>query len=357
MRRPSPTAGTSGLRRGHPNLGVRGLPTAEDLRQAVRMALACGVAWGLGGLLGARHPTFAALGVVFGLQDNTAGSLRTVGQRLLGVGGGVAIGLLALHGPGLSAPVVAVLMLIALLAGAALRFGPQLNVQVAVSALLLLAGGGGWRYGLQRLWETALGGAVAIAVSMLLWPADPEAASQAEVARLQARLAGDLRAAPAVFALVRRRASAYLRRVRASARDAERAASEAQERLEALRWNPWRDRIPLERLAARARCLSVLYGHARALARLAADCAADPSSGAPPADALRDALEALAAASAALAGGQAGEALARLDQARSGADALLAPGARPPIAPAVASVLRHLESDLRSLLLRARGGG
>ncbi len=333
---------------------------SETFRQAVRAAAASGLAWWLGGRLGAPRPTFAVLGVIFSLQDNPGGSVRTAAQRILGVGAGVGIGLVALHGPGLSAPVAAALVLVALWAGTRVRVGPQANTQVAVSAILLLAGGGGWRYALARVWETAMGGAMAVAVSALLWPADPVAASSRAALRLRAALAADLRASPAAFGASPAAARDHLVAVRTHARAAGREALTLPEVLAGARWAPWIDRSALAAAQARLRCIEMLYRHVRALARHAADASAAEGRALPP-DLLRAACRNLAAATAALEGPPASQgrtaAQAALLRADAALDALLASvrrGDAPPLlAPAVVVLLRQFAADLRGWM---RGG-
>ncbi len=219
---------------------------AEPVRQAVRSAVASGVAWELGALLGAPRPVFAVLAVLFCLQGNPGVSIRTALQRLAGVGGGVALGMLASHGLGLSPPAVAALVLAALWIGGRMGVGGTAHTQVAVSALLLLAGGGGWRFGLARLWETAMGGALAIAASLVLWPADPAAVVRRDTGRLRAALAADLLEAPEGFRVPPRQARARFRRVQDRAADASRAALELPAALHGAAWSPWADRRALE---------------------------------------------------------------------------------------------------------------
>lgn len=318
------------------------------------MTIASVLAWEVGVLLGAPHPTFAILAVLFSLQGNAAGSLRTAGQRLLGVVGGVVVGMAAIHGPGISAPTVGLLLLVSLLAGSMPRIGGRPNVQVAVSALLLLSGGGGWRYGLTRLWETAMGGALAVAVSALLWPAHPVRETQSELRRLGGLLADDLRRVAGLFTLDARRARARLAAVRAHSREAEELRMDFPDLVSTLRWNPWRDREAVARTRTRLEAMTILYRHACSLTRIAADFAATPTGRPPAAQPLTEALEALARAASALA-----------DPARrppavdvgSWIQDLMQAGGEPAVVGAVASELGHLAADLRAWLADGREAG
>ena len=334
--------------------GLRGaLPLAgEDLRQILRTGVASALAWWAGRALGAPQPTFAVLAVILSLQGNPFGSLRLAGQRLLGVGGGVVLGVAALRLHGLSAPVIGLVMLVALALGSRLRVQEMVNTQVAISALLLLAVGHGWQYGLARLWETALGGAVATAVSALLWPVDPRRAFQGEVTRLGAALAADLGALAPAFDPARPRA-ADLGALRARAAEAQRRAGEFPALADALRWNPWRDPGDLRRLQARAETVALLYRHLRTLTRIAADAAGRR----PPAVLGPGARADLAAALTHLRGA-AGVLVERVGAGRAGdlvaaADAGIAGvAADGPLGAAVASELGHIAADLASAVAR-----
>jgi len=329
------------------------LPGAAEIRQIVRMALGSALAWWAGRLLGASRPAFAVLAVIVSLQGNPFGSLRLAGQRLVGVLAGVAIGVAALRVPGPSPPVVGLLVLASLAAGSRLRFGPELNTQVAISALLLLAVGHSWRYGLERLWETAMGGAVAVAVSAVLWPVDPLAEFRSDLRRLRRRWAAGLPTLAAAFGGAPARP--VWRRLRGAAVEAERRAAEIPALEDALRWNPWGDEAGLRRVRAEAECVAALHRHARTLARVAVEARRRPGAGLPPADlqALRTVLEACATASGALEGALgAEEARGRLAEADRGIAAVVAgsPGAGLAAA-AVASELGHIAADLRAWLV------
>lgn len=297
------------------------------------------------------------LAVILSLQGNPFGSLRLAGQRLLGVGGGVVLGVAALRLHGLSAPVIGLVMLVAMALGSHLRVQQTLNTQVAISALLLLAVGHGWQYGLARLWETALGGAVATVVSALLWPVDPRRAFQGGVTRLGVTLAADLGALAPAFDPARRR-GVDLGALRARAAEAQRRAGEFPAVADALRWNPWRDPGDLRRLQARAESVALLYRHLRTLTRIAADAAGRR----PPAMLGPAAREDLAAALAHLGGAagvlvgrvgaeQAGDLIAAADAGIAGVAADGALGA------AVASELGHIAADLASAVPRWPVGG
>jgi len=324
------------------------------------MAVAGGLAWWVGNLLGAPYPTFAELAVLISLQGNPYGSLRMAGQRLVGVVGGVAIGVAALRLPGPAPWTIGLLMLLALAVGSRLRFAPTLNTQVAISAILLLAVGHGWHYGLERLWETAVGGAVAVVASLALWPVHPLRECAGDLRRLRAGLATSLCSLGPAFAGDRRPWRFSQIRVRAMAAQQQVAEFPALE--EALRWNPWRDVTDVRRLKTQGECVAALYRHARTLARIAVDARAQR----PPArlgtkaqDALGSALEAFAAASAALVGEVSAPRARDLLNRADPHVAVVAHGTEPEpvLAAAVGSELGHIAADLRAWLAKGEPEG
>lgn len=333
------------------------LPSLVEVRQILRMSIAAVLAWEAGALLGAPHPTFAVLAVLFSLQGNPAGSLRTAGQRLLGVVVGVLVGMVAIRGPGLSAPTAGLVILIALLAGSVPRLGGRPNVQVAVSALLLLTGGGGWSYGVTRLWETALGGMVAVLVSALLWPVNPVHEAAEELRRLARMLAQDLRSVSGLFTLDPRRASARLEVVRVRTGEVERLWSDFPDTVATLRWNPWRDRAAIARTRSRLALLAVLYRHARSLTRIGADFAAAPTGQPPAAGPLQAALDPLAEAAAELSEPTGRLAAPRASEVGPRVDRLVQSGGDPQVVGALAAEIGHIAADLHRLLDHEAGEG
>ncbi|WP_406438534.1 FUSC family protein [Streptomyces sp. NBC_00631] len=186
-------------------------------------------------------PVFAAIVPVLCLRGDSASSLAALLLRILGVMAGVALGVtvVTLFRP--STLVLAVVTGLALLCGTVISSGTALNVQVAVSSLLVFANPSPDAYGFARLWENALGGAVTAVLAPLLWPRDPRREAEALARECAAGLAeGLVRTTEAigvpdaarpnrVAALAR---ADRLRRCGALAREAE----------QAMRFNPLRRR-------------------------------------------------------------------------------------------------------------------
>ncbi|MER7183462.1 FUSC family protein [Streptomyces hyaluromycini] len=186
-------------------------------------------------------PVFAAIVPLLCLRGDSASSLTALLLRILGVMAGVALGVtvVSLFRP--STLVLAVVMGLALLCGTVVSSGTTLNVQVAVTSLLVFANPSPDAYGVARLWENALGGAVTAVLGPVLWPRDPrrEAATLARecAAGLAESLVRSTRAIGSPDAASANRASAQaeadrLRRYGAQARAAETA----------MRFNPLRRR-------------------------------------------------------------------------------------------------------------------
>ncbi|MFE2063344.1 FUSC family protein [Streptomyces sp. NPDC059467] len=186
-------------------------------------------------------PVFAAIVPLLCLRDDSASSLAALLLRILGVMAGVALGItvVSLFRP--TTVVLAVVLGLALLCGTVVSSGTTLNVQVAVTSLLVFANPSPDSYGLARLWENALGGAVTAVLGPLLWPRNPRREAETLARECAAGLAEGVvrstRAIGAPDAACANRASAQaaadrLRRYGAQAREAE----------QAMRFNPLRRR-------------------------------------------------------------------------------------------------------------------
>jgi uncharacterized membrane protein YgaE (UPF0421/DUF939 family) len=237
----------------------------------LKTSLAAGLAWEVGRALGQPKPYFAVLAVVIAMQGTPYGSVIRAGQLLLGVLVGLVLGVLALQVTGLSGPTVAALILVALLLGTRIKVGADTNTQLAISALLLLAIGA-VNWGLTRLWETAMGGVIAVLVSVVLWPPNPVGQVSERLRRTQRLLAEDLLK---TFQLIGTEGDrrGNLSRLRSHSGDADEAVAQLTAAEQAIRWNPWRSsqRQQLARLDLQARLLAQLYRHARSAARAVAD--------------------------------------------------------------------------------------
>jgi len=243
--------------------------------QSLKVAMGCGLAWALGQFLGSPRPFNAVLAVIILMQGHSYGSLLNALEFLLGVAAGLILGILANRLLGVSAPMLALVIFLTMLMGGWLKVSRGgLNNQIAISALLVLATGSADN--ITRLWETAVGGAVGVAVAALVWPPNPVRGLRDEYREVRRRIAVDV---PRSLRLAGsgEDAEANRRRVRENSERADAAVAAVGPAEEALRWNPWHfGRIhDLSRLEDRLRLISYLYRTVRALARQAAEAPPD----------------------------------------------------------------------------------
>ena len=154
------------------------LPSRDDVRaalpRAAQTAITAAVAWQICRWLGADRPVFAAIVPIVAIKGDPLAALNVSLGRLFGVVGGIALGIVVADVGGANAVTVALLIGAGLIAGLLIRIGGEPNSQVAVSALLVLAvATGAGAFGLERLWETAIGAAVTVVLAPFLWPPDP----------------------------------------------------------------------------------------------------------------------------------------------------------------------------------------
>lgn len=235
--------------------------------QAIKVAVASGLAWGIGQALHSPRPFAAVLAVIILMAGHAYSSLLNALHFVIGVVGGLLLGFVAVRLVGASTLFVAALVFICMLIGGWLRVSRHSN-QIAVSALLVLATGSADN--VERLWETALGGAVGVVVASLLWPPNPVRGLRQHYHEARARMREDILRTIEV-AGGQGDAEANRRHVRDNSERADWAVAEVGAAEEALRWNAWhafrvRD---LSGLEDRLRLISYLYRTVRAIARQA----------------------------------------------------------------------------------------
>lgn len=222
--------------------------------QVVKTAVAAGLAWALASwLLGVARPYFAPLAAILSVQATVAESISRGVQRILGVIGGILLAIVFTHLLGLHAWSLAVLVFIAMAAGTRLHLGAQGIPQVAISALMVLAVGSQVRgYAWYRALDTALGAAVAILVSALLWPPDftPDAIDALRLLAMGLSTIMDEMQQDLAGGLDPDEANRHLKKARAVDAGLHRARRAIRRAQTSLRWNPWHRgaRVRLERL-------------------------------------------------------------------------------------------------------------
>jgi uncharacterized membrane protein YgaE (UPF0421/DUF939 family) len=142
------------------------------LLQALKTSVATVLAWFVAQLLlPAELPIFAAIAALLVVQPSINQTLGKAVERSLGVVGGVliayAVGLLF----GQSSWIVLAVIVFCILVSWALRLSPGSANQIPISAMLVLSiGSASPTYALDRIIETIIGAAIALAVNVLIVP-------------------------------------------------------------------------------------------------------------------------------------------------------------------------------------------
>lgn len=145
---------------------------APDAR-AFKTALAVGLAWWLGMLLGNGRPIFAAFGALVGLQATVDQSLRRVAVRLAGMFGGLVLAFVVVHFFGANAFGLGFAVLLGLWLGRRVGGSEQVGLELGVMGLLLIGlASGDPGFAIERIWETVLGAAVALAINSFIFSPD-----------------------------------------------------------------------------------------------------------------------------------------------------------------------------------------
>ena len=146
----------------------------RELPRAVRIAIAAALSWWVARLLGADRPVFAVIVPMVAIRDDTHAALSLSLGRMLGVIAGVVLGVAVVALAGVSTAAIVLLLLVGLAIGLFLRTGPELNTQIAISALLVvIVTRNADDYAVERIWETGVGSVVTLVVAAFVLPPDP----------------------------------------------------------------------------------------------------------------------------------------------------------------------------------------
>lgn len=298
------------------------------------MAAGGSVAWWVAVELGARRPIFAALVPLVSMAGDPFAAVFVTLGRIVGVFAGVGIGIAFIH-VGLPSTVRVALVLLCGAAGSVLlRVGGRPNLEVPIAALFMLGVGTAiaGRFGVQRIWETGIGGAIAIAVSAFVWPPDPVRELRRQLERLRRDLVADLARIAGDLAVGTGETAEQLDAVRAHSRDAVRDVFDLDSARRALRWSPLRrgDIPEVDDLEQRINLAARVYRHTRSLARDITDVPQVDELLAAATRDLADAVDRL------LTAGDAQEPLARAEEALAGSGSV------------IGVQLRQLLADLRA---------
>src|SRR3954469_5916302 len=165
----------------------------RELPRAVRIAVAATLSWWIARLLGADRPVFAVIVPMVAIRDDTHAALSLSLGRMLGVIAGVLLGLAVVAAAGVSTAAIVLLLVVGLAVGLFLRTGPELNTQIAISALLvLIVTRNADEYAVERIWETGVGSLVTLVLAAFLLPPDPLREAARRLSASAAALQDDL---------------------------------------------------------------------------------------------------------------------------------------------------------------------
>jgi uncharacterized membrane protein YgaE (UPF0421/DUF939 family) len=242
----------------------------RELPRAVRIAVAATLAWWISRLLGAERPVFAVIVPMVAIRDDTHAALSLSLGRMLGVMAGVVLGIGVVAVAGVSTSAIVLLLVAGLAVGLFVRTGPELNTQIAISALLVLVvTKDADSYAVERIWETGVGSAMSLLVAAFVLPPDPLGESTRRLGESARALAADFADASSTLATGDPSARVLLTRADDHARAAGRAVEELPRAQRALRLSPLRrgSRLRLEIVDRRQRLALRLAIQVRRLAR------------------------------------------------------------------------------------------
>ena len=242
----------------------------RELPRAVRIAVAATLAWWIARLLGADRPVFAVIVPMVAIRDDAHAALSLSLGRMLGVIAGVLLGIGVVALAGVSTAAIALLLVIGLAAGLVLRTGPELNTQIAISAVLVvIVTRNADDYAVERIWETGVGSVVTLAVAAFLLPPDPLRDADRRLSETARALVEDLADAQGTLTGGDPSARVLLAHADEHARAAARAVEALPRARRALRFSPLRraSRPRLEIVDRRQRLALRLAIQVRRMAR------------------------------------------------------------------------------------------
>ena len=145
------------------------------LRNSLRGAAALGVAVLVADIGSVQHAFWVALGAISVLRSNALSTAQSIVRALAGTAAGFVIGGALVYVIGtndaLLWALLPIVVLVAGLAPAVIGFAAgQAGFTVALLILFNLIAPAGWKIGLVRIEDVAIGGAVSLAVGLLFWP-------------------------------------------------------------------------------------------------------------------------------------------------------------------------------------------
>ena len=151
------------------------------LQNSVRAAIALALAVGIAAETGVQHSFWVVLGTLSVLRSSAFNTGQNIVRALSGTVGGVVIGALLVSAIGTNTTVLWILLPIAVLfagfAPTAISFAVgQAGFTVTLVILFNIIAPSGWRVGLIRIEDIAIGCAVSLVVGLIVWPRGAAAA-------------------------------------------------------------------------------------------------------------------------------------------------------------------------------------
>jgi uncharacterized membrane protein YccC len=172
-------------------------PTSSVLHNSLRVALGLALAVLIARLFELQHAFWVVLGTLSALRSNALATGRTTLQALVGqlIGFGIGAGFLVVVGTGSPAlwVVLPVTVFLAVYAPSAIGFvAGQAAFMVDLLVLFNLIAPVGWRLGVVRLEDLAVGVSISVVVGVLLWPRGARGELRAALAALYRAVAASL---------------------------------------------------------------------------------------------------------------------------------------------------------------------
>lgn len=177
-------------------MNARSLATVarHELPVIARVVVIAVISWELAVLIGRNDsPVYAVLVPVLAVRTDPFTSFSVSLARVVGVIAGVLLGVVVMIPLETDIWAVAIVLLGGLLIGMLLRIGGALNVQVAISALLVVALGDPPGFAWERIWQTCLGAIVTVVLAPLLLPPNPARALRRRLESVATDLAAEIR--------------------------------------------------------------------------------------------------------------------------------------------------------------------
>jgi hypothetical protein len=170
-----PTAGVRPIGAARLRAGAHLARSSQALRNSVRGAAALGLSVLVAELTSVQHGFWVVFGTLAVLRSNALSTGQNLVRALLGTSIGFVVGGVIVYLVGTNTVVLWLLLPIAILfaglAPAAISFAAgQAGFTLTLLILFNLIAPAGWRIGLVRIEDVAIGGAVSLAVGALFWP-------------------------------------------------------------------------------------------------------------------------------------------------------------------------------------------